>query len=208
MFGGRLRREQCQPQSRSAGRPSGTACTSTNLKIDENRTLWPGTYCGGIQIEDEARVFLKPGIYIIKDGELEVRDDGELHGEYVGFYFTGNGAKVEFKKDSTIELGAPKDGPMAGLLFFEDRNNKKLEKFRIESNHARKLLGTIYLPQGYLFLDGDRDVAEDSAYTAVIARRMEMGDGPTFHLNTDYGATDVPVPDGIGPVGNNIVLSQ
>ncbi len=68
--------------------------------------------------------------------------------------------------------------------------------------------GNIYLPNGRLYVDAEDDVAEDSAYTAIVARKVELSAGPTLHLNTDYGATDIPVPSGIGPVGGNVMLTR
>ncbi len=170
--------------------------------------LRPGVYCGGLNITDGARVKLDPGIYIMKDGPLPVSDGAELSGEYVGFYFTGKKATFRFGVSSHISLGAPKDGELAGLLFFEDRNNKAKQKFEIFSDDARVLLGTIYLPQGRLYIDAYKPIAQDSAYTVIIAKQVELYAGPHLILNTDYGNTDVPVPDGVDNSGRTIVLSE
>ena len=81
-----------------------------------------------------------------------------------------------------------------------------LEEFRaqIEIN----LLGTIYVPKGYLFLGGDKPVAQSSAYTIVIANKIQASAGPTLVLNTNYSATTVPVPEGVGPLSNQIALQR
>jgi hypothetical protein len=42
-------------------------------------------------------------------------------------------------------------------------------------------------------------VADQSAYTVVVARQIRMEAGPDLVLNTNYGGTDIPVPDGVGP---------
>ncbi len=78
----------------------------------------------------------------------------------------------------------------------------------ITSNNARNLLGTIYLPSGQLFVDASSEVASDSAYTAIVAQKIGLSDGPVLHLNTAYGSTDIPVPAGIGPVGGNVMLTR
>lgn len=185
------------------------ACSFKGLKLDGGaHTLGPGTYCGGIEITNGASVTMKPGTYVMKDGPLKVDDDGQLRGEFVGFYFTGKGAKLRFDKDSTIDLSAPKSGDMAGVLFFQDRKAKEGAKFHITSNNARNLLGTIYLPKGRLYIDADADIAKESAYTAVVAQKIELSEGPILHLNTNYSATDIPVPVGIGPVGGNVMLTR
>ena len=86
---------------------------------------------------------------------------------------------------------------MAGLLFFEDPNSGPLRIHNIRSAHAYNLTGTIYLPKGNLLVDPTANVAEKSAYTAIIAKRLIVDNGPSLVLNTNYGATKVPVPAGI-----------
>ena len=94
------------------------------------------------------------------------------------------------------------------VLFFQEHAAKDGEKFHITSNDARNLLGTIYLPHGRLYIDADADVAKESAYTAVVAQKVELSEGPVLHLNTDYSGTDIPVPAGVGPVGGNVMLTR
>lgn len=171
-------------------------------------TLKPGVYCGGLSITDNAMVTFDSGIYVMKDGPLVVEDGADVVGEYVGFYFTGSKATFRFGVASHISLAAPRDGDMAGLLFFEDRNNKAKQKFEIFSDDARVLLGTVYLPNGRLYIDADEPIAQDSAYTVIIARQIELYAGPHLVLNTDYGNTDVPVPDGVDNSGRTVVLSE
>jgi hypothetical protein len=84
----------------------------------------------------------------------------------------------------------------------------KLREYRIISDDARLLLGTIYLPSGRLIIDSKKPVADRSAYTVIIARRVELYEGPNLYLNTDYAATDIPLPKGIGPGRGQVSLVQ
>ena len=189
--------------------PSVGACSYNNLTIEKGvHVLIGGTYCGGLRISGSASVTLKPGIYVMKNGPLDVSGSAQLRGKYSGFYFVGSKATLSFARDTTIDLSAPKTGSLAGLLFFQDQNAKAGEKFHITSNNARNLLGTIYLPKGRLYIDADADIARQSAYTAVVAYKIELSEGPVLHLNTDYSGTDIPVPPGVGPVGSNIMLTR
>ena len=182
--------------------PAAGGCIATGLQGQAVSTvLTPGTYCRGIEIKNGAKVTLMPGIYVMKDGPLRVESQAELRGEYVGFYFTGNNAVLRFTGDAVVELGAPKTGQMAGMLFWQDRTSTGLGQFRIDTNYANVLLGTIYLPQGRFTVDAEQSVAEESAYTALVVKRLELSAGPRLVLNTDYDETDVPVPVGVGPTG-------
>lgn len=171
-------------------------------------TLQPGVYCGGISLTGPVKAWMEPGIYVMKDGPLVTSLWAELKGENVGIFFTGDKATFHFSIEGVVNLTAPKEGPMAGILFFEDRNSKPLRRFEIYSDDARVLLGTIYLPQGRFIVGTMTPIADQSAYTAIVARRIELFSRPKLVLNADYGATDIPVPSGINQVGRNIVLAK
>lgn len=194
-----------------AGRPEPIveACLETDLVVSgQTRTLTPGTYCGGLQITNASAVTLTPGIYVIKDGPLTVDGGSSIEGENTGFFFIGAGATFDFASQSSISLTAPVDGPMAGLLMFEGRSQPTNKSHKIMSNDARVLLGTIYLPRSELRIDATSPIADESAYTAVVARTMKLYGGPHLVLNTNYDQTDVPVPEGIKGAGQPVALVE
>ncbi|GJD54374.1 TadE/TadG family type IV pilus assembly protein [Methylobacterium dankookense] len=205
--------------------------------IDQSVTLEPGTYCAGLQIKKNAAVTLKPGIYVFKDGPLIVKDKASLTGAGVGLYFTGDRGGLLFDKNTTISLTAPTTGEMAGLLMAEQTTvadpldpailanlldiglsipltppplglTKPLRIYRIISNNARTMLGTIYLPTGRLVIDATQPVADQSAYTVVVAQQVNLYEGPNLYLNANYEGTSVPVPKGVGPISGKLMLSQ
>jgi len=214
--------------------PSDTTCRFNNTVISGVvQTLQPGVYCGGLKVTSGADVTLASGVYIIKDGPLIVDKGATLRGGNVGFYLTGPGSNLTFAADSTISLSAPKDGPLAGLLIFDDPTGasamaippyalpiplvgglvgKLLQgpprEHKILSDNARMLLGTIYMPQGRLIIDANKPIADKSAYTVLVVQRIDLHSGPNLILNSDYSATDVPVPPGVGPYGNSVKLTN
>ncbi|KAF0123937.1 MAG: hypothetical protein FD152_3199 [Xanthobacteraceae bacterium] len=189
--------------------PSVGGCSQTNLVISGiSTTLRPGVYCGGLKITRGASVRLAPGEYVIKDGPLWVDGGASLSGTYVGFYLSGATSVINFTARSSISLSAPRDGALASLLFFEDRSAPVGRRHLISSDDARMLLGTIYLPNGRLRVDANKPVADQSAYTIIVTRWMELDAGPNLIMNARYGATDVPVPNAIGVVGTQVQLSE
>lgn len=178
--------------------PPSSSCDYTNFKISSgSKTLEPGTYCGGISITGTASVTFDSGTYIIKDGPFKLSNSGKMTGEHVGFYLAGEATVLDFTGDTSISLTGATDGELSGLLFFEDRSVSLDRKHRINSANAGELTGTIYLPRGSLWVDPNAAVAENSAYTAIIVHKLELNEGPELVMNSDYGATDVPVPAGI-----------
>ena len=177
--------------------PAAGACLGKDLKIEAGQhTLAPGTYCGGLTLGGTAIVTLDPGVYVIT-GDLIVTGSATLTGENVGIYLSGLRSRFVLDTNTTVSLSAPREGEMAGLLFFADRKQNGMTKHVIRSNNARKLLGTIYVAQGILSIDADQPIADQSAYTAIVAQRIEAFAGPHLVLNTNYHASDVPVPEGI-----------
>lgn len=154
----------------------------------------------------------------------------------MAFYFTGDNSGLLFDKRTTISLSAPTTGVMAGLLMSEERTvtaptdpadlvdtllgdvitptppplaaTKPMRIYRIISDNARNVLGTIYLPSGRLVIDASRPVADMSAYTVVVAQQINLYEGPNLVLNANYSNSSVPVPKGVGPVSGRLLLSQ
>jgi Flp pilus assembly protein TadG len=213
----------------SVPRPVVGGCTATSLEISASQTLYPGTYCKGLKISGSAAVTLMPGAYVFDDGPLVVTGTASLLGQGAGLFFSGNAGGLRFDPDTSIDLTAPKTGPMAGILMFEDRSvsspvapppgpkgapppppygSQPMRQYRISSNNAANLLGTIYLPAGRLIVDANTPVANRSAYTVIVSRQLEIDSGPNLYLNSDYSMTDVPVPVGVGPNSGAISLTQ
>jgi len=170
-------------------------------------TLSPGVYCGGITVMNGSNVTFSPGNYIIKDGPFIVKDTSKIKGKNVAFYLTGLLSLIQFFDNATIDLSGAEDGVMAGLLFFEDPSSTVLRVHNIRASNAFNLTGTIYLPKGNLMVDPAAAVAQQSAYTAIIVNKLTVDNGPSLVLNTNYGGTSVPVPDGIR-ASADVVLSE
>ncbi|MDX2289944.1 MAG: pilus assembly protein TadG-related protein [Hyphomicrobiaceae bacterium] len=170
-------------------------------------TLEPGTYCGGLTIGGAASVTLEPGVYTITGGVLAIAGLARVKGEDVSIYL-GPTSALLMDPTTSIELSAARQGELAGLLFFGSRRQSKLITHTILSRGAQKLVGTIYLPQASLVIDGNARVGAESAYTAIVARRVVLLNTPHVVLNTNYDETDVPVPEGIRGAGQPTRLVQ
>ena len=194
--------------------PSG--CTYTGMIVAGGApALSPGVYCGGLHITGGASVTLLPGIYIIKNGSLIVDMGSTVTGTGVGFYLTATPPfgwltfpNIYLGSDTHISISAPTSGAMAGVLFFEDRSLPAGALHSILSNDARNLLGTFYLSRGFLGVAATSPVADKSAYTIIVANAILLYGGPELILNTNYSATNVPVPAGVGAKNGTISLSQ
>ncbi|MFZ1815237.1 MAG: TadE/TadG family type IV pilus assembly protein [Rhizobiaceae bacterium] len=187
--------------------PAVGSCDHTDFAADFTTTIFPGVYCGGIKLTG-GTVTASPGVYVIKDGVFEIGGSTVLKGTHVGFYLTGTEARTVFGTATTIDLTAPKTGPLAGILIFEDRNSTTGREFLISSKDAKTIVGTVYLPKGTLAIRNAGDIGTASDWTAIIARKIVVDKDSVLRLNSDYAGSTVPVPEGISGGIRNAYLTD
>jgi hypothetical protein len=194
-----------------ASRPEPTigACDFTNFKASSGTiVLNPGTYCGGIMLTGQLTAEFRPGQYNIVNGSLKITGQASASGNNVGFFLADANSKLDLTGQSTISLSGAESGDLAGLLFFASRSQPLGTQHRIAGGKIDKLTGTIYFPTSNLLIDPkSATVAAQSEYTVIIANKIRMNEGPEMILNSDYGATKVPVPEGV-MVSGTVVLTE
>ena len=189
--------------------PSVGGCDHQNKTLkDYAGRLSPGVYCGGLTIDGASVVNLDPGVYVIKDGPLQVKDTSRFSGEGAGFYFTGIDARLLFEDKVVVSLAAPQTGAMAGVLFWQSPTATGIDRFEVKSNFVDRLVGTIYLPSAEFYAFASDEIAENSEYTAIIADRVQLAGKTTLVLNANYALTSVPVPAGLAGAGGQIFLRE
>ena len=182
---------------------TGLLCTvielANRVKVSSGVHYVPaGRHCGGIEASGTARVVLAPGEHFFLQGALTVKEDARLEGEDVVLFFDTM-SKFDFTDRALVNLDGRKSGEFAGIVMGSTRDNR--QDFIISADNVESLLGVIYVPSARLIVEGDADVARDSAWTVIVAKEMQMKGSPSLFINADYDASDVPVPAGVGPRG-------
>lgn len=200
----------------------GTYCGGLQITNNSVVTLRPGIYImkngplvvhngGSLKGEGVGFYFTgdKTGLLLDKQSTvgLTAPKDGVMSG-------------LLFFEDATISKALPLPPPKSGKglvpelagvvsgVLGQVRSATQLRQYRIISDNAHTLLGTIYLPAGRLIIDSTRPIADQSAYTVIVARVINLYDGPDLRLNARYGNSDIPVPKGVGPSSADTVLTQ
>ena len=90
--------------------PANGACITPTIPPSPPTTLSPGTYCS-IDVQGDAHVTLKPGVYVITNGGITVGNQASLTGSGVSLVFnnkTGNAYNAfDTSASPTITLSAP-----------------------------------------------------------------------------------------------------
>ena len=167
--------------------------------------ILPGRHCGGLEASGTAKVILQPGEHFFLSGHLVVSGGAKLDGTDVALFFD-DGSKFEFKDQAVVNLTGRKRGQYAGIVMGSTRVNT--QDFIISADHVRTLLGVIYVPAARLIVEGYQPVAQDSAWTVIVARSMLMKGSPSLIINANYQGSSVPVPEGVGPRANRSRLVE
>ena len=158
-----------------------------------------GTHCGNIVVQQGVTLRLGKGDHFFKQGKLEVKKDAKLVGDDVVLVFD-NSTNFKFTETSQINLKGRRSGGYAGFVIATTKQNQGT--FDISTTAARELLGTIYIPNAKLKVSGSNNKVSDQAdWTVIVADSIEMSGSPNLVLNTNYAGSPVPVPQGVGPIG-------
>ncbi|HTN41434.1 MAG TPA: pilus assembly protein TadG-related protein [Asticcacaulis sp.] len=167
-------------------------------------SLPPGLHCLPITVIGSGTLFLQPGDHYFL-APLIMTDNSTLRGDDVSLIF-GIGKSFDFAKNATVRLSARKSGPMAGFLIATSRDN--FGTFSIASGNVSQLLGTIYIPNANLVVDTPGNVAQNSAWSVIVAKTLTLKQNPVLVINNNYTGSGVPVPEGVGPMKSAPKLTQ
>lgn len=89
-------------------------------------------------------------------------------------------------------------GDVLALVDLDACTNATGSLFVMASDNVDVLEGVVYTPASMFVVSGKNRVAEAADWTVMIVRKLQIVGSPTLVINADYGASPVPVPDGVG----------
>jgi Flp pilus assembly protein TadG len=166
------------------------------------------TFCGDITIGANTTVNFLPGVYYFKSGALNMQSNSSITGTDVVLIFD-DAASFNFQDNSMVTLSGRQSGTYAGFVIITTRTNTNT--FTISSTNAKQLEGTIYIPDATLQVTGTGDTVNDqAAWTVIVAQALQLTGSPNLVINSNYAASNVPVPGGVGPnyVSGKVTLTK
>jgi Flp pilus assembly protein TadG len=139
-----------------------------------NRTanLQPGTYDDGFTVS--CNTTLSPGVYVIDGGEVKLNGNNTLSGSGVVFVLK-NGATIDLNGTSSVSLTGLNSTQQAGLgladpryeglLVYQDPATNtavpahNVKTVKINGNNGFTLGGTVYIPNGNVWMNGNANVS-------------------------------------------------
>lgn len=141
-------------------------------------TIEPGCYTNMVL---NGNVRLQNGEYILNRGQFIVGPAAHVECDACTIFLTseeaatdpGSIGKVKISSEATVKMGATREGPNAGILFYQDRHatsDLPGEENRLGGNSFSKLDGLIYFPSETIYVDGN--MHPDIQCSRFIARRL------------------------------------
>lgn len=181
-----------------------TGCPNATVNPDAQDTkLEPGCYAN-MNLNGDVR--LQDGEYILNKGNFIVGPHGHVECDACTIFLTSDTAatepgtigKVLISSDATVKMNATREGPDAGILFYQDRHattDLPGGENRVGGSSFSKLKGMIYFPSQTVYVDGN--MSPDVQCSRFIARRLVfaghvyIGDSCDGLDNVTFAATEV-----------------
>lgn len=158
-----------------------TGCPPITINPGEKEAiLEPGCY-GPMNLNGNVR--LQDGEYILNRGDFVVGSRGHVSCGACTIFLTSESAatdggsigKVKIASEATVKMGSTREGPNAGILFYQDRHAARDlpgDENRVGGNSFSQLEGLLYFPSETLYLDGNMN--PDIQCVRMLARRIVM----------------------------------
>ena len=156
-----------------------TGCPNITVNPDSSELkLEPGCYA---TMNLNGPVRLQDGEYILNRGNFIVGPHGHVECDACTIFLTsetaatdpGSIGKVKISSDGTVKMNATREGPNAGILFYQDRHaasDLPGDENRIGGSSFSKLTGLVYFPSETVYIDGN--MTPDVQCSRFIARRL------------------------------------
>jgi hypothetical protein len=183
--------------------PAFGGCNFTNYKASGSYsiTVNPGVYCNGMSFSGAGNITFSAGTYILLGGGLSISGAVNMTGTGVTFYNTqGSGysyGPISISGASNSTLTAPTTGPLAGMLFFQDRTIASPAASGITGSSNDNFVGALYFPTSALTYSG----ASAGQYTILVSKTL------TINGAANVGANYSSLPGG-SPVRGTAVMSE
>ena len=158
--------------------------------------LDPGIHCRPITVKNLATLVLRPGNHFFRKS-VTLQGHGRLEGEDVFLFFDHGSDPLFGGANARVNLIGRKSGTYAGMVMATIGGNQP--NIILPGSNVERLLGVVYVRNGFLQVSGSGVAAEDSAWTVIVARQVRSNGSARIRINADYESSDVPVPDGVGP---------
>ena len=139
-------------------------------------------------------VRLRPALYVIKDGPLTIRSNGELTGNGVSIVLTGNDARLDMQGSGELTLSAMSTGDLAGIALAVTNTGAEGASSSLQGAPNVSVTGSIYMPGQRLDMQGNPSLHIQGDEGKVLARSFELRGSPDIQIDandTEISSADI-----------------
>jgi Flp pilus assembly protein TadG len=178
-----------------------TACTYSDLaQINSSSastitTLLPGVYCGGLIIKKGTVQLQADGMYVFRNGALQVQANGTLKGTGVVVLFDGDDTtRLVTQAGASIITSARSSGLFQGIAFAQNPDSVPASPNLIIGGGSIEINGILYFPEQALKITGNGDIGTTASQFAIMADTISIeGNGQLrIKIGQNYTSTGLP----------------
>ena len=185
----------CGPNGMDAGGNNAKAIKFAGGGSSPNIIFSHDTFAGSWPDAD----FNTHGVYVIKNGALDLASSGVISCEECGFFLTGEPATGDMTGSNSITLTASpyEASPLKGLFLVQDPNTEYTpedQEVFIAGSTGGSYSGGVYIPNGKLTMVGssESDRPDGSDCLVIIADQLEFKGGATLEANSTCAGGNAP----------------
>ena len=141
-------------------------------------TLTPGTYCGGITVNNGTNLMLSAGTYVVNGGDFKLNGNATIDGSAGVTLIFINGATFHFNGGGAMTLNAPAGGTYKGVAIYVDRADANANADVINGTANITINGALYAPSQSVTYSGtsvSTPCTQLIAYTITFAGTSNFG---------------------------------
>ena len=127
--------------------------------------LSPGTYCGGITLQNGAVANFAPGVYNLLNGNFTITGGASINtAAGVSFYLGGSSpGTIQWTNNATTtySMSATGSGWLSGILIYQDRKAATATS-SMAGGSVLSITGTVYMPKSDLVVDNNAKLTHPS----------------------------------------------
>jgi Flp pilus assembly protein TadG len=158
-------------------------------------TLQPGVYCGGVNIKQGIVELVDGGLYVFRDGPLDVQAHATLKGDEVAILFDGDDTtRLVTQAGADIITSARTTGSFRGLAFAQHPSSVPASANLVIGGGDIDINGIMYFPAQPLKVTGNGEIGTNAAQFAIIADTISIeGNGQLrIKIGQNYATTGLP----------------
>jgi hypothetical protein len=167
--------------------PAAGLCDYTNLMINIDTALTPGTYCGGIKVSSSAVVTMAPGSYIMKDGSIKISGSASIVGDDLTIVLDTN-SSIDISGTGQFITTPPTSGSLEGYSIVQSPTMPLGQISKITGEGQFEFPGIIYMPRMDLEIAGRATGnTYTPSYAAIVTYQLKLAGTGELNItaNTD-----------------------